>query len=154
MKRIRYWLGSRTGLAVMVSLLVVVALLTIVGSKLGWWSLAARYLSGTTLATAPSVKLLSFTATGERGRTVLEWETKTELNNRGFHVYRAKSGTNSLVQVNSNLIPTQRSGTAGGARYRFDDVTVTRGDTYDYYLHAVGSRDEQVVLGSVTVKSP
>lgn len=150
MKRIKRWLRSRTGLVVVISLLVIVALLTIVGSQLGWWSLAMDYLTGTA-GGGVDVTVRSFTATGESGRAVLRWQTTAERNCRGFHLYRAVSGTTSFVQVNSSLIagkpPT-------GGTYRFNDMTVQASTTYEYRLLAVGQQGQQVVLTTVTVEIP
>lgn len=150
MKRIKRWLKSRTGLVVVISLLVVVALLTIVGSQLGWWSLAAGYLTGTA-GGGPEVGLRSFTATGESGRAVLKWQTTAERNCQGFHLYRAESGTNAFVQVNSSVIAGKPP--AGGT-YRFNDMTVGAGTTYDYRLVAVGQQGQQVTLSTVTAEIP
>ena len=139
MKRVTRWLRSRTGLIVMVSLLVAVALFTLVGLKLGWWSLTARYMTGT-VGGGVEVELLSYTALAERGRNVIKWKTGIERNCQGFHLYRAKSGTNNLVQVNSAMIPGHPP---AGSTYRFDDIAVTPGVTYDYHLVGVGLKGEQ-----------
>ncbi len=146
MKRIKHWLRSKTGLAVVVSLLVLVALLAVAGSQLGWWSLAARSLTGTA-GGGPDVKLLSFTATGEHGRAVLKWKTGKETNCQGFHIFRAESGTESFVKVTSSLIAGKPP--SGGTYSPFNDMTVVAGTTYDYNLVAVGPQGQQVVLGSV-----
>jgi len=134
---------------VVTSLLVIMALFIIAGSALGWWSLATSYLTGT--AGGIQVNLVSFTATGEHGRAVLRWKTNVERNCQGFHLYRAVSGTNSFVQVNSSLIPGKPP--AGGA-YRFNDMTVTASTAYDYKLIAVGQQGQQVALKSVAVQIP
>jgi hypothetical protein len=149
-KRIKRWLRSRTGLAVVASLLVLVALLAVVGFKLGWWSLAGRSLTGTA-GGGVEVRLTSYTGAGEHGRAVLRWQTGTERNCQGFHLYRAQSGTNAFVQVNSSLIAGKPP--AGGS-YRYNDMTAVAGATYDYRLLAVGPQGQQVQLGSVTVAIP
>jgi len=150
MKKVGRWLRSKTGLTVVFSLLVIIALLAIVGSRLGWWSLAADRLTGTA-GGGPIVTLNSFTAVGERGRAVLRWQTGSESNCRGFHLYRAASGTTSFVQVNANLIPGKPP--AGGS-YRYNDLSVTAGATYDYRLIAVGQQGQQVTLQTVTAAIP
>ncbi|MBN1890316.1 MAG: hypothetical protein JW850_20145 [Thermoflexales bacterium] len=147
MKRIERWLRSGTGLAVVGSLLVAVTLLTVAGFQLGWWSLAASSLGGTAGGgTGLDVTLKSFTAKVDRGRPVLRWEIQSERNLKGFHVYRAESGTNAFVQVNSNLITKPQ--------YDFRDMTAEAGFTYDYYLLAVGLQGGQVQLKTVTVEIP
>ena len=40
---------------------------------------------------ATAINLISFTATGEDGSVVVSWETASEINNMGFHLYRATS---------------------------------------------------------------
>ena len=135
---------------VVISLLVIVALLTIVGSQLGWWSLAMDYLTGTA-GGGVDVTVRSFTATGESGRAVLRWQTTAERNCRGFHLYRAESGTTSFVKVNGSLIAGKPP--AGGS-YRFNDLTVTADTAYDYRLLAEGQQGQQVVLTTATAEIP
>lgn len=149
MKRIERWLKSKTGLAVVISLLVLIALLTVVGSRLGWWSLGEGSLAGTA-GGGPDVRLISFTAVGESGRAVLKWQTGTERNSRGFHLYRAESGTTAFVQVNGSLI----AGKPAGGSYRFNDMTVGAGMSYDYRLAVEGLQGQQMTLSTVAVEMP
>lgn len=150
MKSIKRWLGSKTGLAVVISILIVVALFFVVGSRLGWWSMTGDNLAGT-VGGGPEVTLVSFTVAGESGRAVLRWQTGAERNCQGFHLYRAESGTTSFVQVNANLILGKPP--AGGS-YRFNDMTVAPGTNYDYRLLAVGPQGQQIVLQTVGVEIP
>ncbi len=149
-KKIKRWLRSRTGVAVVISFLVIVVLLAVAGSILGWWSLPTQQMTGTA-GGGPEVTLVSFSAAGERGRAVLRWKTRAERNCQGFHLYRAESGTSSFVQINSSMIAGKPP--AGGS-YRFNDMTVVAGSTYDYRLFAVGQPGQQVLLQSVTAEIP
>ena len=111
---------------------------------------STRQMTGT-VGGGPQVTLVSFTATGERVRAVLRWQTSAERNCQGFHLYRAESGTDAFVQINSSLVPGKSP--AGGS-YRFNDMTVQPSSTYDYRLFAVGLQGQLVLLQSVTAETP
>lgn len=150
MKKVTRWLRSKTGLVVMISFVVLIMLLAVAGSILGWWSLPTQQMTGTA-GGGPEVTLDSFTAAGERGRAVLRWQTSAERNCQGFYLYRAVSGTDAFVQINSSVIPGKPP--AGGS-YRFNEMTITAGSTYDYRLFAVGQQGQLVLLRTVTVELP
>lgn len=150
MKKVTRWLRSKTGLVVMISFVVLIMLLAVAGSILGWWSLSTQQMTGTA-GGGPEVTLGSFTAAGERGRAVLRWRTSAERNCQGFHLYRAESGTSSFVQINSNVIAGKPP--AGGS-YRFNDLTVVAGSAYDYRLFAVGQQGQLVLLQTITAEIP
>jgi hypothetical protein len=44
------------------------------------------------------VELLSFTARSSGGENILEWQTSTESNNRGFEVERSRDGVNFILR--------------------------------------------------------
>ena len=68
----------------------------------------------------------------------LEWRTATEINNRGFNVYRGTTDNfEEAVRLNSELIPGQGRGLAGGATYTFTDTGVEPGHTYYYWLEDI-----------------
>ncbi len=69
---------------------------------------------------------------------VLEWRTATEINNRGFNIYRNTTDNfEDAVRLNAELIPGQGRGLAGGATYTFTDTGVEPGNTYYYWLEDI-----------------
>src|SRR6185295_5779599 len=91
-----------------------------------------------------AVKLLAFTAAGEPGAVALAWETASELDNLGFHVYRAETGDGAYDRITDRIVPGLGSSPTG-ARYSFRDTSVTPGATYYYLLedHDTGGGSER-----------
>jgi hypothetical protein len=84
-----------------------------------------------------AVTLLSFGATAEGGAILLEWETASELDTLGFHLYRSEAPAGERLRLNEVLIPGDGAGSPVGARYEFEDRTATPGVPYDYWLEEV-----------------
>ena len=82
------------------------------------------------------VELIGFDAAGVDGEVELRWETGSELNNLGFHLYRAPSAFGPYERITSNLIPGLGSSPSGG-RYRYLDSNLVNGVTYFYELEDV-----------------
>jgi hypothetical protein len=89
-----------------------------------------------TVPTPTAVELASFGATGYDGEVLIEWETASELENLGFHVYRAKASGGPYVRITSAAIPGLGS-SPSGASYRYRDRNVTNGVTYFYELEDI-----------------
>jgi len=49
------------------------------------------------------------------------WETVSELENRGFNLYRGTSDAGPDRQLNETLIPSQSQGNPGGFIYTWED---------------------------------
>ena len=101
------------------------------GARQTPWDIGADDIAVTT-----EVELVSFTATGVDGAVELTWETATELDNVGFHLYRATSPGGPLQRVTAQVIPGLGSSPAG-ASYRFVDDGLTNGVTYYYELEDI-----------------
>jgi hypothetical protein len=84
------------------------------------------------------VNLISFRAGGLADRVHLAWETATEVNNAGFHIWRAPAGTESYERLTGSLIPAE-GGPAWGAAYTYNDQDVKAGRTYRYLLEDIDS---------------
>ena len=85
----------------------------------------------------------------------MEWETATELDNRGFNLYRSETAAGPGLQLNDSLIPPQNPGGMFGAVYTWLDKDVPAGVTYYYWLedvdvHGIATRYGPV---SATVRS-
>ena len=87
-------------------------------------------------AAATAVELVSFSAVGLDGAVDLEWETGTEMDNLGFHLYRSLSEAGPYERITASLIPGLGS-SPEGARYGYRDVGRVNGVTYYYELEDV-----------------
>jgi Peptidase family C25 len=83
-----------------------------------------------------AVTLQSFTATGGDGEVLLRWETGSELNNLGFHLYRSASEAGPWQRITSSLIPGLGS-SPDGAQYACRDTGLANGSTWYYLLEDV-----------------
>ena len=87
-------------------------------------------------AEATAVELVSFEAIGVDGAVELRWETGSELENLGFHLYRSKAEEGSYEQITSRVIPGLGS-SPQGAKYAYRDSDLTNGATYYYKLEDI-----------------
>jgi hypothetical protein len=88
------------------------------------------------LPTPTAVDLAFFSAEGRNGMVELTWETGSELNNLGFHLYRAESEQGPYERITSSVIPGLGS-SPEGARYRYTDTGLTNGVPYYYKLEDI-----------------
>jgi len=95
-----------------------------------------------------AVELLTFTARGGDGEVVLEWETGSEQNNLGFHLYRATSDKGPYEKITASVIPGLGS-SPEGARYTYRDSGVTNGVTYYYKLEDIETTGGTEIHGPV-----
>jgi hypothetical protein len=102
--------------------------------------------------TTPSaVTLSSFFARVRLNRVVVRWQTASEIDNVGFHLYRTESIDGLRVQLNRGLIPSLSPGSATGADYKFVDRDVEIGRTYFYWLEDVDIHGVATLHGPVKV---
>lgn len=102
---------------------------------------------GTAVPTA--VTLASFTATGLDGSVLLEWETASELDNLGFHLYRGPSEDGPFERITDSVIPGLGSSPAG-AKYSYRDTGLTNGVTYHYELEDIETTGDTKRHGPVS----
>ena len=95
------------------------------------------------------VTLTSFTATGGEGEVVVDWETGSELNNLGFHLYRAESEAGPYARITAAAIPGLGSSPVG-AKYSYRDTGLTNGVTYYYELEDIETTGETELHGPVS----
>lgn len=85
-----------------------------------------------------SVTLSDFRAVGSASQITLLWETATELDNFGFHLWRAQvNNLDDASRITANLIPSQVGGQPIGASYEYEDNTAQPDVLYYYWLEAV-----------------
>jgi len=82
------------------------------------------------------IELISFDANPHRSEILVVWETASEIDNEGFHLWRAKEGEAEYTRITSAVIPSE-GGPIWGASYEYVDEDVTEGQTYFYKLEAI-----------------
>ena len=70
------------------------------------------------------VELAAFSATYGEGGVALAWETASEIDNAGFHVWRSESRDGEYVRVTDAMVPAVGDELAGAA-YFFQDASVS-----------------------------
>jgi hypothetical protein len=95
-----------------------------------------------------SVDLRSFTATGRDRSILLQWETGSELESAGFHLWRARGGKDNYSRITDGLIPSE-GGPSLGAQYNHEDFDVQPGKSYRYKLEDVDASGRSTLHGSV-----
>ncbi len=99
--------------------------------------------------TPTAVDLSAFFAEQMGDYVQVTWETASELDNRGFNLYRGTSPDEPDRQLNTTLIPSQSQGSTGGFTYTWDDhADLVPGTTYYYWL------DDVDISGVVTRHGP
>jgi hypothetical protein len=104
-----------------------------------------------------AVTLATFGATAQANHILLTWETASELDNRGFNLYRGMSPDGWDRRLNEYLIPSQSQGNPGGFFYTWEDhADLDPGQTYWYWLEAVDLSGATTLHGpvSATVQTP
>jgi C1A family cysteine protease len=107
-----------------------------------------------TSATPTAVELGRFEATPQGAAILLEWETASEVDNLGFHLYRAGSPHGPRTRLNDGLIPGQMPGSPIGATYTWQDQQVRPGITYYYWLEDVDIYGDATQHGPVDARLP
>ena len=108
------------------------------------WDIGADDIVATT-----AVKLVSFEALGAHGAVELRWETASELDNLGFHLYRAVTEEGPYQRITASLIPGLGSSPAG-ARYTYRDAGLTNGSSYVYRLEDIDTSGRTELHGPVS----
>lgn len=97
------------------------------------------------------VELTAFTAKGAFNRVLLEWETATEADNAGFHLWRSETGEGPFTRITDELIPAM-GGATWGATYDWWDEGLSAGQTYFYKLEDVNFAGDSTLHGPVSAR--
>ncbi len=131
------------------------------GENIGWIKFNGTALNSTAykVATAAplAVTLADFSAVQQGDHVLLTWETNSELNNRGFDLYRGTSAVGPDRQLNETMIPSQSPGSPGGFIYTWEDrADLVAGTTYFYWVEDVDVYGTSTMHGpvSVTLQTP
>lgn len=95
------------------------------------------------------VNLIFFTAMGWEDYVRLEWETASEIDTAGFHLWRGERADGFYARITDSLIPAE-GGAAWGATYAFEDWDVALGKTYFYQLEDIDSAGVRTFHGPVS----
>jgi hypothetical protein len=114
------------------------------GLRLAPWDIGADDVDATT-----AVALRFFAARGGTSAVEVTWETASELDNLGFHLYRSLSAAGPFERITSSLIPGLGSSPVG-ASYRYRDEGLAEGVTYYYELQDVDTRGGSARHGPVS----
>jgi hypothetical protein len=99
-----------------------------------------------------AVTLSSFDAEAGADHVLLTWETVSELDNRGFNLYRGTSPAGPDRQLNAALIPSQSQGSPAGFVYTWqDEADLAAGQIYWYWLEDVSLNGVATQHGPVSV---
>jgi hypothetical protein len=98
---------------------------------------------------ATAVSLASFGARGYESAVLVEWETASELDNLGFHLYRGASADGPWTKLNASIIPGLGS-SPEGKQYRWVDGGLSNGTTYFYRLEDVDRHGQVTSHGPVS----
>ncbi len=99
-------------------------------------------------AVATAVELMSFEALPLDSAVELRWETGSELNNLGFHLYRSLSAEGPYERITSTVIPGLGSSPVG-ASYSYVDGGLANGTTYFYKLEDIETTGKTKLHGPV-----
>jgi hypothetical protein len=97
-----------------------------------------------------AIKLLSFRATGDQGSVKDSWQTAQEIDNVGFHLYRAESPGGPFTRLTDRLIPGLTFSVMGRS-YTYRDGNVTPGRLYYYRLEDVDTSGKRTFHGPICV---
>jgi hypothetical protein len=99
---------------------------------------------------ATAISLTSFTAKGDGNAVNVEWQTATEFDNVGFHLYRATSPGGPYQRLTDKLI-SARPRNGKGAGYSFLDTDVTVSQLYYYKLEDISVYGKHTMHGPICV---
>jgi hypothetical protein len=107
--------------------------------------------SGTWTLNGPTlVDLIAFDAVRQGDDVELTWETGSELDNAGFHLWRAGSENGEYSRITGSLIPAEGS-VMQGARYSYVDVNLVGGASWYYKLEDVDLSGASTFHGPIAV---
>ncbi len=96
------------------------------------------------------VVLSSFTAQARDGEATLRWITESEIDNLGFHVYRALEAEGEYARLTAEVL--EGAGTSTSQReYAFTDTRLTNGVTYWYKIEDIAFDGARALHGPISV---
>ena len=111
----------------------------------GAWDVGADEHNGTT-----EVRLMSFSAAAGDASVALEWRTASELDNLGFHVYRAPRRGRPVDAARRRRSSRASARRPRARRYSFRDAGLANGTRYFYRLEDVDASSKTTSHGPVS----
>jgi len=107
------------------------------------------------LCAAMNVNLTDFLAQPAGESILITWETASEVDNAGFHLWRSDAEDGEYSRITATLIPAE-GGPTWGAEYEHRDTDVRPGRTYYYKLEDIDDQGLSAFHGpvSATVETP
>lgn len=97
------------------------------------------------------VILSSFTASASDKQVTLSWITESELDNLGFHVWRAIEKDGTYERITTELI--RGAGNSSGKNtYSFTDLNVVKNVTYWYKLEDIAFDGSSKMHGPISIR--
>lgn len=109
----------------------------------------SEFGANASVAAATAVSLLTFVGRARDAAVDLEWQTATEVDNLGFHLYRSASATGPWERITASLIPGLGS-SPEGASYRYTDAPLENGRTCFYLLEDIETTGRTEFHGPVS----
>lgn len=100
------------------------------------------------------IELVSFEAVGYGCTVLIRWETASEIDTAGFHIWRScrpHSDESDFVRITGQLIPAQ-GGPSYGADYYFYDRFVKSMHAYIYRLEEISNSGKSTFYGPVNTR--
>lgn len=100
------------------------------------------------------IELVYFRAFGYGGTVLVNWETASEIDTAGFHIWRSwkrNPQESDFERITGQLIPAE-GGTSQGATYTFFDMNVVSGHPYCYRLEDVDLHGESTFHDPAVVR--
>jgi len=116
-----------------------------------WEEIDAVQLHGSDSPTL--VEMASLTATPSGNGVLIEWQTTSEIDNVGFHLWRSRAGNGKYKRITSQIVPAQGSAVMGSF-YAFEDENVLPGKRYFYKLEDMDSSGATTLHGPVKARIP
>lgn len=82
------------------------------------------------------IELVAFSATGYGNNVAVRWETATEIETAGFHIWRTDGEESEFQRITTTLIPAE-GGSTWGAAYVHIDEDVIANAPYVYMLEDI-----------------
>ncbi len=98
------------------------------------------------------VELVGFTATPQPGKVLLRWETASETENLGFHIYKSDKANGLRDQVTEKMI-NGAINSVNGRKYSWEDKDVKENQVYYYWLTDISTDGKKYFHNPVRVKT-
>jgi hypothetical protein len=98
-----------------------------------------------------AVNLVSFTGKAVANHVALQWETASELDNGGFHLWRSTKKDGVYDRITGFIIPAQ-GGPSWGAEYIWRDFKIMPDTTYYYKLEDIDYSGHTTFHGPIEVQ--